>query len=59
MKQNVGGIDRILRGLLGLGLIGWGVYTNNWWFGLGAIPLITALISWCPAYPMLGFSSKK
>lgn len=59
MKQNVGGIDRILRIIVGLGVIGWGVMTNNWLGAIGAIPLFTALIGWCPAYPMLGFSSKK
>ena len=55
MKQNVGGIDRILR----IVVIGWGVATQNWWGAVGAIPLFTALIGWCPAYPMMGFSSKK
>lgn len=59
MKQNVGGIDRILRIIVGVGVIGWGVMTNNWLGAIGAIPLFTALIGWCPAYPMLGFSSKK
>lgn len=59
MKQNVGGIDRILRLAVGLGVIGWGVATQNWWGAVGAIPLFTALIGWCPAYPILSFSSKK
>ena len=35
MKQNVGGIDRILRLVVGIALIAWGVVTKNWW-GLSA-----------------------
>lgn len=59
MKQNVGGIDRILRIVAGLALIGWGVYAQNWWGAVGAIPLFTALIGWCPAYLPFGLSSCK
>ena len=59
MKQNIGSIDRILRILIGLALIGWGIYAQSWWGALGAIPLITALIGWCPAYFPFGFSTKK
>ncbi|MCU0765761.1 MAG: DUF2892 domain-containing protein [Gammaproteobacteria bacterium] len=59
MKQNVGGADRIVRIVLGLGLIGWGVATQNWWGAVGAVPLATALIGWCPAYLPFGISTKK
>jgi len=59
MKQNVGGIDRILRAVVGLGVIGWGVYAQNWWGAVGAVPLFTALIGWCPAYLPFGISSCK
>lgn len=59
MKHNVGGIDRILRALVGIGVIGWGVATQNWWGALGVIPLFTAAIGWCPAYLPIGMSSKK
>ena len=59
MKQNVGGIDRILRGVVGLAVIGWGVMEQNWLGAIGAIPLGTALISFCPFYPLLGVSTKK
>jgi hypothetical protein len=59
MKQNVGGIDRIVRIVAGLALIGWGVTTQNWWGAIGAVPLLTALIGWCPAYAPFGISSAK
>jgi len=60
MKVNVGGIDRILRILVGLVLIGL-VATGQigWWGWLGVIPLATGLIGWCPPYAMLGFSTCK
>ena len=59
MKQNVGGIDRILRLIVGIALIAWGVMTNNWWGAVGIIPLFTAVVSWCPLYVPFGLSSKK
>jgi len=59
MNQNVGGADRILRIVLGLGLIGWGVATQNWWGALGVVPLATALIGWCPVYLPFGISTAK
>jgi len=59
MKQNVGGIDRVLRIIVGLALIGWGVYAQNWLGAIGIIPLFTAAIGWCPAYLPFGMSSCK
>lgn len=59
MKQNVGGIDRVLRLVVGLGLIGWGAATQNLWGLIGIIPLATAAIGWCPTYLPFGISSCK
>jgi hypothetical protein len=59
MKKNVGGIDRILRLVVGLAVIGWGVYAQNWLGAIGIIPLFTAAIGWCPAYLPFGISSCK
>lgn len=62
MTQNVGGIDRILRIVVGIALLVWGfVLSNpmNYWGAIGIVPLLTGLISWCPVYPILGFSTKK
>ena len=41
-------MERIMRILVGVGLIGYGIYSGNAWFYLGAIPLITGLVNWCP-----------
>ena len=62
MKKNVGGIDQILRIIAGAGLLIWGFGLSAepvWWTAIGAIPLVTGLIGWCPVYLPLGFSSKK
>ena len=42
-------VCRPIRIVLGLGLIGYGVYSANPWFYLGAIPLIAGLANFCPA----------
>lgn len=57
MKKNVGSIDRVIRALAGIGLIAWGVTTQNWWGAIGVIPLFTAAIGWCPAYLPFGLNS--
>jgi len=57
MKHNVGGIDRIARLVVGIGIIGWGVYEQNLWGAIGIVPLFTAVIGWCPAYLPIGFST--
>jgi len=59
MKQNVANIEKVLRIVAGLAIIGWGIYAKNWWGALGAIPLFTGLIGWCPIYQLLNVSSKK
>jgi hypothetical protein len=58
MTSNVGGIDRILRIILGLVLIGLAATgTVGWWGWLGVVPLLTGAIGWCPPYAILGFNT--
>jgi hypothetical protein len=60
MTCNVGGIDRVLRAIVGLGLIALvfvGPKTNWGWIGL--IPLGTAILGWCPPYALLGINTCK
>lgn len=59
MKQNVGSIDRVLRIVVGVAVIGAGIFFKSWWGAVGAVPLLTALIGWCPAYLPLGLSTCK
>lgn len=57
--KNVGGLDKTLRIAVGVAIIAWGVYAQNWWGAVGLVPLITGLIGWCPAYLPFGLNSCK
>lgn len=57
MKANVGGIDRILRIVIGLALIAWAVLGGPIWAWVGVVPLATGLLKFCPFYPLLGMST--
>jgi len=47
-------MSRILRIVIGLALIAYGIYSGNAWFYLGVIPLIIGLVNWCPMEKLLG-----
>jgi len=60
MNKNIGSAERLIRGIVGLVLISLvfiGPQTNWGWVGL--VPLITALIGWCPPYAIFGISTCK
>ena len=58
MKSNVGGIDRVLRIVVGVVLIALAATnTVGWWGWLGVIPLLTGLVSFCPLYTLLGLNT--
>jgi len=69
MKTNIGSIDRILRIIVGLVLLA--MVPNMPWSGMvaglpqglwgwiGVVPLVTALMGWCPAYSLLGIKTCK
>lgn len=58
MKSNVGGIDRILRIVIGLVLIGLTLTgTIGVWGWLGVVPLATGAIGWCPPYAIFGWNT--
>lgn len=58
MTLNVGGIDRILRIVVGLVLIGLTLTgTIGLWGWLGVVPLATGAIGWCPPYAIFGFNT--
>ncbi len=57
-KTNVGGIDRILRIVVGLALIGLTLAgTIGAWGWIGVVPLLTGALSTCPLYSILGFDT--
>ena len=58
MTKNIGGIDRLLRTVIGLTLIALAATgTVGWWGWLGVLPLITAAVGWCPPYSLLGWNT--
>ncbi|MDX1252648.1 MAG: DUF2892 domain-containing protein [Gammaproteobacteria bacterium] len=58
MKHNVGNIDRTVRIVAGLGLISLVfIGPQTPWGWIGIVPILTALIGWCPAYSLLGVNT--
>jgi hypothetical protein len=55
LSKNVGSIDRILRIVVGLGLISLVfIGPQTPWGWIGVVPLLTAAISFCPLYTLIG-----
>ena len=59
MKKNVSKVDMIIRLVIGIVIIIVGILTGSWWGLIGLIPVITALMKWCPLYTVCGKSSSK
>ena len=58
MKLNVGGIDRILRIVVGLALIGATLAGMiGVWGWIGVVPLLTGIFQFCPAYAIFGMNT--
>jgi hypothetical protein len=62
-KQNVGGVDRGLRVLVGVVLLAL-FFLNpdaswRYWALIGIIPLLTGLFSTCALYSLIGMTTKK
>jgi hypothetical protein len=57
MKFNVGGIDRILRIVVGLALIGVALAGISAWGWIGLVFLATGIFKFCPFYPLLGMNT--
>lgn len=63
MTKNVGGIDRILRVVVGLALIAGFIFNNDgkysYLYLIGIVPLLTGLLSTCPLYSIIGLNTCK
>lgn len=62
MAKNVGGIDRVVRIVSGLGLLSLLFLLDGngrWWGLIGLIPLGTGTLGWCPAYLPFGIKTCK
>ena len=62
MEQNVGGVDRVVRIVVGLGLLSLLFLLEGnarWWGLIGLVPLATGALGWCPAYLPFGIKTCK
>jgi len=60
MNKNIGTLDRTLRIVVGLALIALAATaTVGVWGWVGAVPLATGLLGWCPAYTLFGIKTCK
>ncbi len=60
MDINVGNLDRIIRGIIGIGILSLAFVGDDsirWVGAFGFIPLTTAVIASCPLYSMLHINS--
>ncbi len=57
MKRNVGKADKAVRLVVGAAVIAAGVVFQSWWGAIGAVPILTALMGWCPPYSLLGINT--
>ncbi len=60
MKANVGGLDKILRIVVGAALLSLVLFVEGnarWWGLVGIVPLATGLFNFCPLYTLLGINS--
>lgn len=55
--QNEGTVDRALRIVLGLGLLGVALTGRGAWGFIGVLPLLTGALGSCPLYSILGIST--
>ena len=59
MNMNVGTVDRVLRVIVGIALIAIVfVGPKTPWGWIGVVPLLTAFISFCPLYTLLGINTR-
>ena len=58
MKANEGAIDRVLRVVVGAGILSLAfIGPQTPWAYLGLVPLVTGLVGFCPLYAVLGINT--
>ena len=59
MTCNVGKTDKIIRVIAAVAIAVLGFYFKSWWGLLAIIPLLTAVVGFCPLYVPLKISTVK
>ena len=57
MKANVGFVDRVIRIIAGLAIVGAGYHFKSWWGLVGLMPILTGIVRFCPAYLPFGLNT--
>lgn len=58
MQTNEGTVDRVVRAVVGLALVGAAATgAIGWWGWIGVVPILTAAMGWCPLYTALGINT--
>jgi Inner membrane protein YgaP-like, transmembrane domain len=58
MKVNIGQIERVVRIVVGIGILSLAfVGPKSPWAYLGILPVLTGLAGWCPPYALFGIST--
>lgn len=60
MTRNIGNTDRVIRLIVGFGLLSLIYFLEGsarWWGLIGLAPIATAAIGYCPPYAWMGFST--
>ena len=58
MTTNEGNLDRAVRVIVGLALIGLAATGKvGMWGWIGMVPLVTGAVGWCPLYALLGWNT--
>lgn len=58
MQTNEGTVDRVVRAVAGLALVGAAATgAIGWWGWIGVVPILTAAMGWCPLYTALGINT--
>ena len=58
MTRNEGTVDRVVRVVVGLGILSLAfIGPKSAWAYIGIVPVLTGLIGYCPAYSLLGMNT--
>ncbi|MCX7835998.1 MAG: DUF2892 domain-containing protein [bacterium] len=57
MKKNVGGMDRLMRFIVGASFTLWGILGGPWWTWIGVVILLTSITQKCFIYSLIGFTT--
>jgi hypothetical protein len=57
MKKNVGNLDRWLRIILGVAILGAGLAFKSWWGLIGILPVLTGITRRCGLYKLMGINT--